>query len=357
VGLVEDTIVIAKFVTNAPSVMPRDFVEASLRPPSSLEGGLDSFAGLLQRLGSKETDLSPAVGTEGQEAQKNPEPVVSGLESRVGSKLPEDVLADDEGELGLISGAQALRRAEPLAVPASSLPIETVATVTSERGAETIVARESQGPALEQPNFHAEFATHIPLEEAPKSWLEPELRVGQAHRQSFAAPDLTLREFESRQGEQELSRLVRADLGSQDLDELAQSMSGSLTTSQGLEGQGTRKRRLGRVEGVDLSASQPSQIQDSFTMPEVFGTSRPQPHLLWGGGRAATFLQVLVLMIQDRASVFVQLPAVWDMARHQIRDLVAGRASAQGVPLERIEVAEVGPASGQKSNKLEEYAP
>lgn len=356
-GLVEDAIVIAKFVTNAPSVMLRDFVEASLRPPPSLEGGLDSFAGLLQRLGSKETDLSPAVGTEGQEAQKSPEPVVSGLESRVGSKLREDVLADDEGELGVIWGAQALPWAEPLAVASSYLPIETVAAVTNERGAETIVARAYRGPALEQPNFHAEFVTHIPLEEAPKSWLEPGLLVGQAHRQSFAAPDLTLGAFEPRQGEQELARLVSADLGSQDLDELARPMSGSLTTVQGLEGQGTRKRRLGRVEGVDPGASQASQIQDNFTMPEVFGTSRSQPNLLWGGGRAATFLQVLVLTIQDRASVFVKLPAVWDMARHQIRDLVAGRASAHGVPLERIEVAEMGPASGQKLNKLEEYRP
>ncbi len=348
---------IAKFVTNAPGVMPRDFVEASLRPPSSLEGGLDSFAGLLQQLGSKETALSPEVGAEGQVAQKQPEPLASGLESRLGSKLPQDVLADDKGELVLISGAQALPRAEPLAVPASSLPIETVAAVTSERGAETIVTRASQGPVLEQPNLHAEYVTHSPLERVPKAWLEPELLAGQAHRESFAAPDLTPRVFEPRQGEQELSRLVTADLGSQDLDELARPMSGSLTTSQGLAGQGTRKRRLGRVEGADLSASQPSQIQDSFTMPEVFGTSRPQPHLLWGGGRAATFLQVLVLTIQDRASVFVKLPAVWDMARHQIRDLVAGRASSHGVPLERIEVAEMGPASGQKSNTLEEYRP
>jgi hypothetical protein len=45
------------------------------------------------------------------------------------------------------------------------------------------------------------------------------------------------------------------------------------------------------------------------------------------------------------------------MARNQIRDLVAGRASSHGVPLERIEVAEMGPASGQKLNKLEEYRP
>ena len=356
-GLVEDAIVIAKFVTNAPSVMPRDFVEASLRPPPSLEGGLDSFAGVLQRLGSKETDLSLVVGAEGQEAQKGPEPVVSTLEGRLGLKPPEDVQADDEGELVFISGAQALPRAEPLAVPASSLPVETMAAVTSERGAETIVARAYKGTALEQPNFHAEFVTHPPLKDAPKSWLEPELLIGQAHRQGLAQPDFTLHEFEPRQGEQELSHLVSVDLGSQDLDELARPMSGSLTTSQGLEGQGTRKRRLGRIEGVDPGTSQASQIQDSFTMPEVFGTSRPQPHLLWGGGRAATFLQVLVLTIQDRASVFVKLPAVWDMARHQIRDLVAGRASAHGVPLERIEVAEMGPASGQKLNKLEEYRP
>ena len=356
-GLVEDAIVIAKFVTNAPSVMPRDFVEASLRPPPSLEGGLDSFAGLMQQLGSKETALSPELPAEGQEVQKEPEPVVSGLESRLGLKLPEDVQADDEGERVLISGAQALPRVKTLADTASSLPVETVAAVTRELGAETIFARASQGPALEQPNFHAEFVTHPPLKEAPKSWLEPELLIGQAHRQSLPQPEFTLRVFEPRQGEQELSHLVSVDLGSQDLDELARPMSGSLTTSQGLEGQGTRKRRLGRVEGVDPGTSQASQIQDSLTMPEVFGTSRPHPHLLWGGGRAATFLQVLVLTIQDRASVFVKLPAVWDMARHQIRDLVAGRASAHGVPLERIEVAEMGPVSGQKLNKLEEYRP
>ncbi|WP_395780038.1 hypothetical protein [Aquidulcibacter sp.] len=348
---------IAKFVTNAPRVMPRDFVEASLRPPSSLEGGLDSFAGLLQQLGSKETALTPAVESESQEAQNSAEPIVNDLKGRLGSKVTKCTQPDDAGGLGLIWNAQAQPRAELPENCDGDRPIETMAAVTSERGAETIVARAHKGPALEQPNFHAEFVTHPPLKDTPKSWLEPELLIGQAHRQGLAQPDFTLHEFEPRQGEQELSHLVSADLGSQDLDELARPMSGSLTTSQGLEGQGTRKRRLGRVEGADLGASQASQIQDSFTMPEVFGTSRPQPHLLWGGGRAATFLQVLVLTIQDRASVFVKLPAVWDMARNQIRDLVAGRASSHGVPLERIEVAEMGPASGQKLNKLEEYRP
>jgi hypothetical protein len=195
------------------------------------------------------------------------------------------------------------------------------------------------------------------MDATPKSPLEPELLAGEPHKKLAKVPELQLREAEPPQREPEPASLVAIMIGAQDLDELASNRSATAVANQSVEGHALRKRRLGRLESVDLGTSQPSLIQDVPAMPEVFGTSRPLPNVLWGGGRAANFLQVLVLTIQDRASIFVKLPALWDMARHQIRDLVAGRASALGVPVERIEIAGQRPANSQTSLRLEEYRP
>ena len=54
----------------------------------------------------------------------------------------------------------------------------------------------------------------------------------------------------------------------------------------------------------------------------------------------AGFLQVLVQTLRERTAILVQLPALWDMARGQVRDLIAARLSQAGIPLDRVEVVQ-----------------
>lgn len=102
-----------------------------------------------------------------------------------------------------------------------------------------------------------------------------------------------------------------------------------------------RKRRVLPSENCDLNSAHLAQLEDLAVAQEASPFSRPQTYLLGGNGRAANELQVLILKVQELTSVFVQLPAMWDIARHKVRDLIAGRVSALGVPLEEVAVVAV----------------
>ncbi|MFM1975392.1 MAG: hypothetical protein RL145_238, partial [Pseudomonadota bacterium] len=115
--LVEGATLIPKLPTSAPNVMPRGSAEANLRPPTPFVAiGGDTFAALLQELGSKETVSSLDFASRIQKAQKDAEPVAIPADKRVDPKMPKDLGSDVQTDVSLLLATQKMPRMEPIEV-------------------------------------------------------------------------------------------------------------------------------------------------------------------------------------------------------------------------------------------------
>lgn len=103
----------------------------------------------------------------------------------------------------------------------------------------------------------------------------------------------------------------------------------------------SRKRRQPKADGLDGTASTRIEHRAAgVDRPETSAPARAGLQDTRPDAAHGTGLTLSVSSLFERAAIHVRLPAVWDVARDYVRELIASRLSSLGYAVARIDVAQ-----------------
>ena len=118
---------------------------------------------------------------------------------------------------------------------------------------------------------------------------------------------------------------------------------------------GTSRKRRDPADNIEATPSILSLKDVNEGHATSLVNSRPHINLAWQHSRASNSLQMLIMSVQHKASIFVTLPPAWEITGQQLRDFIAGRASSLGISLDRVAVSSLAPEAISESRSSKEY--